>query len=241
MRGPSAQGRTPESGTPGFRIGLSIAATVSLALGFACSAIYVLAWADQRIVNATALEAFEEARTVASLSAADQTEAHGRARQVALADAPDQGDWSEQRRTEYRESLLATIAPPPGVLTIPSIGLRVPIFDGTSDLVLNRGVGWIEGTAAPGVLGNLGLAGHRDGFFRGLKDLKVGDVIEVRTVERAMRYRVSETLIVQPSDVFVLEPTAEASVTLVTCYPFYFVGHAPQRYIVKGKLDSSST
>ena len=221
-----------------MRSGLSIAATVSLALGFACSAIYVLAWADQRIGNATALEAFEEARTVAS---AHQVEPFGRARQLALANTPDQGDWSEQRRIDYRDSLLATIAAPPGVLTIPSIGLMVPIFDGTSDLALNRGVGWIEGTAAPGVRGNLGLAGHRDGFFRGLKDLKVGDVIEVRTVERAMRYRVSETLIVQPSDVFVLEPTAEASVTLVTCYPFYFVGHAPQRYIVKGKLDSSST
>jgi sortase A len=97
-------------------------------------------------------------------------------------------------------------------------------------------VGWIEGTAALGVSGNLGLAGHRDGYFRGLKDLKIGDVIEVQTVERTMRYRVDETLIVEPSDVFVLEPTQEPSITLVTCYPFYFVGHAPQRYIVKGRL-----
>jgi sortase A len=173
---------------------------------------------DQQIGSKAALQAFDEAR------------------QVALAPPPDQNAWSEQRRKEYRDSLHAPVEPPPGVLTIPAIGLTVPIFEGTSDLVLNRGVGWIEGTAALGVSGNLGLAGHRDGYFRGLKDLKIGDVIEVQTVERTMRYRVDETLIVEPSDVFVLEPTQEPSITLVTCYPFYFVGHAPQRYIVKGRL-----
>jgi sortase A len=202
---------------------LNVAASVSLALGLLCSTVYVLARADQRIGSDAALEAFEQAR------------------QIALAQEPNQDQWSEQRRTEYRDSLLEPLDAPPGVLTIPSIGLTVPIFEGTSDLALNRGVGWIEGTAAPGVAGNIGLAGHRDGYFRGVKDLKIGDVIEVQTLDQTMRYRVSETLIVKPSDVFVLNPTQHPSLTLVTCYPFYFVGHAPERYIVKATVDTSST
>jgi sortase A len=210
-------GHRPAS--PSVRLGLNVAAAVSLTLGFACSAVYVLARADQHVASTTALEEFQ------------------RARQAALKLVPDQSQWSEQRQAQYRESMLAPLETPPGVLAIPAIGLTVPIFGGTSDLVLNRGVGWIEGTAEPGVAGNLGLAGHRDGYFRGLKDVKIDDVIEVQTVDRTLRYRVTETLIVKPTDVFVLEPTEEPSVTLVTCYPFYFVGHAPERYIVKGTLE----
>jgi len=125
------------------------------------------------------------------------------------------------------------------VLEIPSLKLTVPIFVGTSELQLNRGVGWIEGTAMPGDEGNVGLAGHRDGYFRGLKDLKVGDTIEVESIGRTLRYRVTQLKIVEPTDVSVLDPTDEPSVTLVTCYPFYYVGNAPQRYIVRGTLDRS--
>jgi sortase A len=223
MRGRLTQGLLPPSTRRVLQVGLNVFASASLALGLLCSTVYVLARADQRVGNDAALEAFD------------------RARQIALAREPNQDQWSGQRRAEYRESLLEPLDAPPGVLTIPSIDLTVPIFVGTSDLALNRGVGWIEGTAAPGVPGNLGLAGHRDGYFRGVKDLKVDDLIEVQTVDRTVRYRVSEILIVEPSDVFVLEPTDEPSITLVTCYPFYFVGHAPQRYVVKGHLDPPST
>ena len=103
---------------------------------------------------------------------------------------------------------------------------------------MNRGAGWIEGTAELGTTGNIGLAGHRDGFFRGLKDIKSGDVIELETLDGSLTYRVSEITIVDPEDVYVLAPTPEPSVTLVTCYPFYFVGNAPKRYIVRGVLEN---
>jgi LPXTG-site transpeptidase (sortase) family protein len=80
---------------------------------------------------------------------------------------------------------------------------------------------------------NLGIAGHRDGFFRGLKDISIGDVVELDTLARAERFVVTEITVTAPSDVEVLDPTEEPSLTLVTCYPFYFVGSAPQRYIVR--------
>ena len=126
------------------------------------------------------------------------------------------------------------------MLTIPSIELEAPIFDGTSELTLNRGIGRIEGTADVGAAGNLGLAGHRDGFFRGLKDVEVGDTINVESLDGTTRYRITELSIVEPSDVHVLAPTDTATLTLVTCYPFYFIGEAPQRYIVKGVAATAS-
>jgi LPXTG-site transpeptidase (sortase) family protein len=148
--------------------------------------------------------------------------------------APDQSLWSESRRTAYRESLEAGSGAPAGVLRIPRLGLEVPIFDGTGELNLNRGVGHIEGTALPGQEGNLGIAGHRDGFFRVLKDIEAGDVITVRTLDGDVHYRVQETLVVDPQDVYVLAPTKAPTITLVTCYPFYMVGSAPRRFIVRG-------
>jgi len=101
------------------------------------------------------------------------------------------------------------------------------------DGTLDRGVGHIEGTATPGAEGNSGIAGHRDGFFRGLKDIAAGDVIELDTLHGRESYRVERTWIVDPEDVSVLDPTTTRALTLVTCYPFYFVGSAPRRFIVR--------
>jgi sortase A len=202
-----------------LRAGLSLAAKVSFALGAFCAAIFVLAQTDRTVAATSALNAFDELQ------------------RTALARTPDQSTWSSQRQAGYRESLAETFEAPPGVLEIPSLKLTVPIFAGTSELMLNRGVGWIEGTAMPGEDGNVGLAGHRDGYFRGLKNLKLGDAIEVQSVGRTMRYRVSSLEIVEPTDVSVLDPTDVPSITLVTCYPFYYIGSAPQRYIVRGTLD----
>ena len=206
-----------------MRVGLGIAAKLSFGLGALCAALFVLAQTDSTVATASALNAFSELQ------------------RAALARTPDQSMWSSQRQAGYRESLAETFGAPPGVLEIPSLKLTVPIFVGTSELQLNRGVGWIEGTAMPGDEGNVGLAGHRDGYFRGLKDLKVGDTIEVESIGRTLRYRVTQLKIVEPTDVSVLDPTDEPSVTLVTCYPFYYVGNAPQRYIVRGTLDRSRT
>ena len=146
--------------------------------------------------------------------------------------------WSEKRIRAYEQALARHFDPPLGVLTIPTIGLEVPVFNGTDDLTLNRGVGRIIGTARPGRSGNTGIAGHRDGFFRGLKDIQVGDQIEFRISTGTLFYRISSIQIVTPDNVTVLENTPQPSLTLVTCYPFYFVGDAPQRYIVHGSLSA---
>ena len=124
---------------------------------------------------------------------------------------------------------------PQALLRIPSVKLVVPVFEGTSDLNLNRGAGRIEGTARIGETGNVGIAAHRDGFFRVLKDVRVGDTLLLERLTATDTYRIVSTTIVDPSDVSVLAPTTTQSVTLVTCYPFYYVGSAPRRFIVRAQ------
>ncbi len=157
---------------------------------------------------------------------------------------PDLTLWSAQRVEAWKESLKQDSAPPLAVLKIPKIKLEVPVLDGTDEWTLNRGVGHIAGTALPGANGNLGIAGHRDGFFRGLKDIAPGDSLELDTPRGSQSYVVQDIRIVNPEDVWVLSGTPRPTITLVTCYPFYFVGSAPQRYIVRavprsGGLHSS--
>ncbi|MFZ0283603.1 MAG: class D sortase [Terriglobales bacterium] len=130
-------------------------------------------------------------------------------------------------------------AAPLGVLRIPKIRLEVAVLEGTDDLTLNRGVGRIEGSAKLGENGN--IAGHRDGFFRGLKDIKVGDRIELEGRERTETYVVDQIKVVDPSNVGVLQPRSKPSLTLVTCFPFHFIGSAPERYIVHASLTDSGT
>ena len=150
---------------------------------------------------------------------------------------PDQSLWSEKRVQAYQESLNRAEDIPLGVLSIDRLNVEVPIYDGADELNLNRGVARIQGTAAMNAPGNLGIAGHRDGFFRGLKDAVEGDVVQLRTAEGLQSYRVTEIVIVDPTEVSVLAQTEERSLTLVTCYPFYFVGQAPKRYIVKARAE----
>ena len=153
---------------------------------------------------------------------------------------PDFRLWSEKRIEAYQSGLLGNVPPPLGVLEIPSIELEVPLLEGSDDLTLNRGVGHIEGTTAPDGIGNVGIAGHRDGFFRGLKDLRLGDTMDLCTEKGNSRYVVDEILIVPPENVSVLAPRSKPALTLVTCYPFYFVGSAPLRYIVHASITDSS-
>ena len=146
---------------------------------------------------------------------------------------PDQTLWSSTRVNASREALSELAPLPLAVLRIPKVGLEVPVLRGTDGRTLDRAVGHIEDTALPGADGNSGLAGHRDGFFRGLKDITPGDAIVLETLQGTEAYRVERTWIVNPEDVSVLDPTPTRSLTLVTCYPFYFVGSAPQRFIVR--------
>ncbi len=144
--------------------------------------------------------------------------------------------WSKERKRGHQESLEALKGAPVAVLTIGRLGIRVPVFESTDELALNRGAGWIAGTARPGQDGNIGIAGHRDGFFRVLKDVRKGDKVELATLRGVRQYAVDDIEIVTPEDVSVLEKRAAPSVTLVTCYPFYFIGDAPQRWIVHAAL-----
>ncbi len=156
------------------------------------------------------------------------------------ASALDQTLWSETRRNDYKASLEIDLGRPMALLLIPSLDLKVPIFDGADDANMNRGVGRIMGSADLGGRGNLGIAGHRDGYFRVLKDIAVGDRIEVRAIDSVTQYRVADFTIVDPEDVEVLDPGEEDSITLVTCHPFYYVGHAPRRFIVRGVVDAGA-
>jgi len=122
---------------------------------------------------------------------------------------------------------------PIALLSIARVGLEVPVFPDTSERNLNRGAGWVKGTAAPDEGGNFAVAAHRDGYFRVLKDVELGDVLVLESITQEQEYRVTEISIVEPGDTSSLFETDTAAITLVTCYPFYFVGHAPQRYIVR--------
>lgn len=142
---------------------------------------------------------------------------------------PDMRGWAFERQVSFAESAV----PPLAILRIPKIQLEVAVLPGTSAAMLNRGVGHIAETALPGADSNSGIAGHRDGFFRGLKDVAPGDAIEVETLTGRQIYVVEHTWIVDPDDLSVLAPTPDRALTLVTCYPFHFLGSAPKRFIVR--------
>jgi sortase A len=122
-----------------------------------------------------------------------------------------------------------------GRLEIPRLGLSAMVVEGTSGRTLRRAVGHIPGTALPGQPGNVGISGHRDTFFRPLRHIQRNDIITVTTLFGEFRYRVVSTRIVSPSNVAVLDPGGSEMLTLVTCYPFYFVGSAPNRFIVRAE------
>lgn len=126
-----------------------------------------------------------------------------------------------------------------GRLEIPNLHLVAMVEEGADAGTLRRAVGHIPGTALPGARGNVGLAGHRDTFFRALREIQVNDAIELKTQNGTYRYRVDSMRIVGPRDVHVLKPSSDASLTLVTCYPFYYVGSAPRRFVVRAALEAT--
>ena len=119
-----------------------------------------------------------------------------------------------------------------GRIDIPRLGVSVAVLQGATSQTLRLGVGHIKGTALPGKQGNIGIAGHRDTYFRALKDIRRDDEIQLQSADGITRYEVDSIQITSPSDVGVLALTAEPSLTLVTCYPFYYIGAAPKRFIV---------
>ena len=124
---------------------------------------------------------------------------------------------------------------PLGRVEISAVGLTVMVLEGTDEGTLRRAVGHIRGTPLPGQRGNVALAGHRDTFFRGLRKIRVNDEITLTTLSGSYRYRVDSTKVVKPEETEVLEDYGDDILTLVTCYPFNFVGSAPSRFIVRGR------
>lgn len=185
--------------------------------------VFAVAQTHRAVVSDADLRRFDEARESLQGPAA-----HG---------PVDTRLWSESRIAHYRASLGTDLGLPEAVLRVPRVEIEVAVHEGVDEVVLNRGVGRIPGTARIGEGGNLGIAGHRDGFFRGLKDVGPGDAIHLVSLHRTEVYVIDDIRIVDPSDVSVLAPTGSPVLTLVTCYPFYFVGSAPQRYIVRATLD----
>ncbi len=152
-------------------------------------------------------------------------------------DEPDMSLWAPGRIQDYQVSLTKDLPPLLGVLEIPSVGLEVPVYSTSTELTMDRGAGIIDGMAYPHEEGNIGISGHRDGYFRVLKDIQQGDKVVLQTLEGRKEFTIDKTQVVEISDTSLLQDTWDQTLTLVTCYPFYFVGHAPQRFIVTASLD----
>jgi sortase A len=186
--------------------------------------LFIVAMIHRSVLSHAELQRFKVRQTVLPV----------KSQRVVLSTAtPNFTLWSEQRAKKYQESLASYFAPAVGILRIAKIRLEVPILEGTDGLSLNRGVGHVVGTASPGSVGNMAIAGHRDGFFRGLKDISLGDAIEVAGLHETETYIVDRIIVVDPSDIWVLQPRTRSSLTLITCYPFHYIGSAPKRYIVQ--------
>jgi len=122
-----------------------------------------------------------------------------------------------------------------GRLEIPRLNVSVMVMEGDDDATLARAVGHLPDTALPWERGNAVIAGHRDTFFRPLKNVREGDEIRMTTTRGTFDYRVIRTEIVEPNNLSVLAPTPSRALTLVTCYPFSYVGSAPQRFIIHAR------
>jgi len=123
-----------------------------------------------------------------------------------------------------------------GQLEIPRLGLSTVVFEGSDDDVLDRGAGHLTGSALPGDRGNTVLAAHRDTFFRPLRNVRVGDKVKIHGPRKDSVYVVESTTVVEPEDTYVLDATTQPALTLITCYPFHYIGPAPERFIVRAVL-----
>lgn len=206
-----------------------IAELVLLVIGLICAAIFVAARVDSYFVSRAAINQFESSTREANLTEVVDARTEDAAEQ-------DFSGWSQERQRKYNQVMLQQRGIALAVLEIPRIQLKSPVFDGTDELTLNHAVGLIAGTAWPGEPGNVGIAGHRDGFFRKLKNIRLGDEIALEMRRGTDVYAVNRIQIVTPREISVLESDGEPSLTLVTCYPFYSIGSAPKRFVVKAHL-----
>ncbi len=125
-----------------------------------------------------------------------------------------------------------------GRLQAPDLGLAVAVYEGVDRKTLRRGAGRLPSSAFPGEAGNVAISAHRDTFFRPLRHITTGQKLRLETVDGAYEYEVEWTKVVEPTAVEVVDPTPEPSLTLITCYPFYYVGNAPERFVVRARQIS---
>lgn len=196
-------------------------------IGIVCLGIWLYAFVDARLTGMREEQRLEEAlrqRKAPSATPAAETDALGSFR--------ESGEKAEEAfpvldKEKLEEGDLI------GRIQIPRVGVSAIVLHGIGNKTLRRGVGHIPGTPLPVDDGNVGLAGHRDSFFRALKDIREDDTIELTTLDGTFEYQVEWTKIVEPKDTYVLADDGAPSLTLVTCYPFYYVGSAPKRFIVR--------
>jgi sortase A len=145
----------------------------------------------------------------------------------------EQSRFERVRPPEARNSVVEGSAM--GEMDISRLGLKAIFVQGDSPRILRHAVGHIAETALPGEWGNVVLTGHRDTFFRPLRNIRQGDAITLKTLDGDFQYQVESTAVVSPSDVQVLQPSSTRTLTLITCFPFYYVGPAPNRFIVRAR------
>lgn len=180
---------------------------------------------DAKLYQAREAHRFEQAQQAQKMAMSGGSESP-----VALP-LPEELDQPDGAASKVRED--ARARPVLGRIEIVSIGLSSMVLEGIDRQALQRGVGHVPGTALPGQPGNVALAGHRDTFFRALRNIRKDDEITLETLNGSYRYRVDLTQVVAPEDTDALKGSDDAILTLVTCYPFSFVGPAPQRFIVR--------
>ena len=181
----------------------------------------------------------QQESTVSPMIVVGQSESAAIALDSNTLNAIDKTLWTKKRIDQFNDIQKNNKDTPIALLQIDTLSILAPVYGTTSDFDLNRGAGWIKNTAMLNESGNIGIAAHRDSFFRGLKDVKKGQKISLQTLSGTRFFTVSDIQIVEQTDTHVLEQTDNNQLTLVTCYPFYYVGSAPQRFIVTATEDLS--
>jgi len=211
-----------------------------LAIGVVLLAVYVAAYVHRMVMVRTSLKNFEDEKRHATADSTNSQVTETRAGEPVSDSFGKTLSPGSQRRPATINVSRRSSAVPLAILHIPRIHLDVPVLGNTDDITLNRGVGRIAGTAAPGQKGNIGIAGHRDSFFQNLKEVARGDEIELETTTSSEIYVVDRILVTGQDDLSVLQPRGSQSLTLVTCYPFHYVGPAPRRFVVQATIKSSA-
>jgi sortase A len=222
--------------------GPRVAGNILLAIGLICLGISAYVYLNRALFQAWESWRFDHRqRTEASLSESQPASRPHQPAEVSGApeaqnpSGPQTGrpGWAPpvSKAAPKMDSVPSTI----GRISIPRLHLTAMVGEGIDDWTLNRAVGHIPSTALPGQAGNVGVAGHRDTFFRALKDLNVNDKIYFSTLDGDYEYQVESLKIVEPSNVGVLAQDSEHILTIVTCYPFYYIGNAPKRFIARAR------